>query len=81
MAYTLTQLTDLNIRKTVGRGHLTANRLREALDSFANLVRDYPTDFEAYLVLGDLYLAGDMFGTALDLYRQAQSLNQEISNW
>jgi tetratricopeptide (TPR) repeat protein len=77
MAYTLTQLTDLNIRKTVGRGHLTANRLREALDSFANLVRDYPTDFEAYLVLGDLYLAGDMFGTALDLYRQAQSLNQE----
>ena len=83
MAYSLTQLTDLNIRKTVGRGHLSANRLREALDAFANLMRDYPTDFEAYLVLGDLYLAGDIFGTALDLYRRAKSLspdNIELEN-
>ncbi len=70
MTYTLPQLTDLNIRKTLGRDHLSANRLKEALYTFADIIRDFSADPEAYLVLGDLYLAGEKFTVALDLYQK-----------
>jgi hypothetical protein len=67
----------------MGRGHLSANRLKEALHTFAEIVREYPADPEAYVVLGDLYLAGEKFAVALNLYQSAISLdpeNNELSN-
>lgn len=61
-------------RKQLGRAHLTANRLKDALDVFAELVRVYPDDAEAHALLGDCYLAGGEAATALQLYRRAQAL-------
>jgi tetratricopeptide (TPR) repeat protein len=70
------------VRKSVGRAHLHANRLEEALDVFADLIRQYPGDAEAHWLLGDCYLAGGDAATALQLYRRAQVIepgNTEIS--
>jgi tetratricopeptide (TPR) repeat protein len=83
MDYILAQLTDINFRKTTGHEQLSSNLLKEAMQTFANLIREYPADLEAYLILGDLYLAGEMFSAALFLYKKALILNPEgieISN-
>ena len=83
MTYTLPQLSDLNIRKTIAREHLSANRLKDALYAYAQIIRDYPADPDAYLILGDLYLAGEKYAIALDLYQDAINLdpkNTDISN-
>jgi tetratricopeptide (TPR) repeat protein len=83
MDYILAQLTDINYRKTTGHEQLSSNQLKEAMQTFANLIREYPADLEAYLVLGDLYLAGEMFSAALLLYQKALILDPEsveISN-
>ncbi len=83
MDYILAQLTDITLKKTTGHEQLSSNQLKEAMQTFANLIREYPADIEAYLVLGDLYLAGEMFSSALLLYQKALILNPEsieISN-
>lgn len=80
MAYTFQQLTDLNIRKTTGHGHLSSNRLKDALVTFAEIIRDFPADLEAYLILGDLYLAAEKYAMALNLYQEAISLDPDNSD-
>jgi len=55
---------ELNTRKTIGRGRLSSNRVADALEICAGLLRDYPQDVESCLVLGDLYLAGEDGKTA-----------------
>ena len=77
MDYILAQLTDINFRKNTGHEQLSSNQLKEAMQTFANLIREYPADLEGYLVLGDLYLAGEMFSAALLLYKKALILNPE----
>ncbi len=66
--------SDLQARKALGRAHLNANRLHEALAVFAGILKEDPEDVEIYLLLGDCYLASDDPGTALQLYRRAQEL-------
>ena len=66
--------TDLQTRKTLGRAHLNANRLQEALEIFAGILREHPDDVETHLLLGDWYLASGDASTARDLYRRAHEL-------
>ena len=83
MTYTLPQLSDLNYRKTMAREYLSTDKLKDALYAFAQIIRDYSADPEAYLVLGDLYLAGEKYATALVLYQNAINLdpnNTDLSN-
>lgn len=83
MTYTLPQLSDLNYRKTMAREYLSTDKLKDALYAFAQIIRDYPADPEAYLVLGDLYLAGEKYAVALNLYQNAVRLdpnNTDILN-
>jgi tetratricopeptide (TPR) repeat protein len=77
------QESDLLVRKMTGRGYLSANRFSDALELYAAVLRDYPQDLESYIVLGDLYLAGDDVKTAENLYAAALDLdpaNGEIQN-
>lgn len=74
---------DLVYRKAVGRTYLSNNQLAEAIDAYAKMIQDYPLDVDAYLVLGDLYLAAEDSTAALYIYNKAKLItpdNQEINN-
>jgi glycosyltransferase involved in cell wall biosynthesis len=68
---------DLNERKALGRAHLEANRVEDALRVYARILRDYPNDVDAYLFLGDCYLAEGDGETALLLYGQAHERDSQ----
>jgi glycosyltransferase involved in cell wall biosynthesis len=70
-------LADLNERKAIGRAHLEANRVEDALRVYARILRDYPDDIDAYLFLGDCYLADGDAETALLLYSQGLDHNAD----
>jgi glycosyltransferase involved in cell wall biosynthesis len=70
-------LADLNERKAIGRAHLEANRVEDALRVYARILRDYPDDVDAYLFLGDCYLADGDAETALLLYSQGLDHNAD----
>ncbi len=63
--------SDLRVRKIIAQTYLNENRIQQALDLFAGILRDYPDDQEALMVMGNLYLAGGDCETAGVLYRQA----------
>lgn len=63
--------TDLQLRITIARGHLRNNEVKEAMLVYATCILDYPEDIEAYLVLGDLQLAGENPSLALSCYQTA----------
>ncbi len=69
-----TKSLDLMQRKALGKQHLEANRIEQAIQVFAQILREYPADIESYLVLGDCYLADGDPSTALAFYSQAQEL-------
>jgi tetratricopeptide (TPR) repeat protein len=78
-----TAMTDLESRKALGRAHLNADRLQDALQVYSSIMREYPEDVEARLFLGDCYLAGGDGETARNLYEQARALDPtypEIEN-
>jgi tetratricopeptide (TPR) repeat protein len=77
MEYMTPVENELQYRKALGRSHLSGNRLAEAIEMYSSIIRDYPQDVEAYLVLGDLYLAGEDSSAALALYKKARSLSPE----
>ncbi|MEM4655226.1 MAG: tetratricopeptide repeat protein, partial [Thermosphaera sp.] len=68
---------DLAQRKALGKQHLEANRIEQAIQVFAQILREYPADIESYLILGDCYLADGDPATALAFYTQAQELAPE----
>lgn len=68
---------DLAIRKTIGREHLYANRIEDALAVFAGILRDYPEDVESLVILGDLYLASGDSSTSVQLYSRAMQQKKE----
>lgn len=72
-----TKSVDLAARKALGKRHLEANRLEEAIQVYAQILREDPSDVESYLFLGDCYLADGDANTALAFYEQAQSLAPE----
>ncbi len=74
---TLSQNTDLKVRKIMARSHMNADRLEEAVETYATILRDYPNDVEVLLVLGNLYLASGDSKTAEDLYGRALTLDPE----
>jgi tetratricopeptide (TPR) repeat protein len=51
--------------------------LAEAIETYTAIIHDYPMDVEAYLVLGDLYLAGEDAAAALSLYLKARLISPE----
>jgi tetratricopeptide (TPR) repeat protein len=69
------QPLDLQQRKTIGRNYLSANRVKEGLEVFAAILKDYPEDIETLLVLGDLYLGSGDESTALQLYATALKID------
>lgn len=68
------QRSDLQARKALGRSYLNENRVEDALRVYANILREDPQDLEAYLFLGDCYLADGDGQTAAMLYGQALDL-------
>lgn len=72
-----TKTLDLAHRKALGKQHLEANRIEQAIQVFAQILREYPADIESYLILGDCYLADGDPATALAFYTQAQELAPE----
>lgn len=73
----LSRNTDLKVRKIMARSHMNADRLEEAVETYAGILRDYPNDVEVLLVLGNLYLASGDSKTAEDLYHRALTLEPE----
>ena len=73
----ISQNTDLKVRKIMARSHMNADRLEEAVETYAAILRDYPDDVEVLLVLGNLYLASGDSKTAEDLYSRALKLDPE----
>jgi glycosyltransferase involved in cell wall biosynthesis len=69
--------TDLKLRKAIGREHLNANRVEDALAVFAGILRDQPEDVESLVILGDLYLASGDSSTAVQLYSRAIQQKKE----
>jgi hypothetical protein len=65
----------LEARKNIGRMHLNANRLQQALEVFADILKENPGDVETHLLLGDWYLASGDAGTAIQLYQRAEQLD------
>lgn len=63
--------SDLKFRKIMGRTYLHQNDLEAALEVYSNILRDYPQDIDALLVIGNLYLASGDSLTAQALYQQA----------
>ena len=68
---------NLKIRKAIGREHLYANRVEDALAVFAGILRDHPEDVESLVILGDLYLASGDSSTAVQLYSRAIQQKKE----
>jgi tetratricopeptide (TPR) repeat protein len=67
-------ITELEIRKGLGRSYLNTNRLDAALETYACILQDYPQDMESYVILGDCYLAEGNGSTAAKLYTRALKL-------
>jgi len=63
--------------KQVGRSLAGEDRVEDALRIYARILKENPQDVEAYLFMGDLYLAQDDGETALLFYNQAQQLAPE----
>jgi len=70
---------DLKVLKALGRAHINANRLDQALDVFAEILLSYPEDVETHLILGDCYLAANQPSMAAKLYRQAHNLDPDFT--
>jgi glycosyltransferase involved in cell wall biosynthesis len=68
-------MTDLKILKTIGRTYLSANRIEEALKLYLDILHEYPDDVDAYIIIGDLYLASGDSKSAASLYEKASRLN------
>lgn len=62
---------DLKLRKILGQSYLHENRLKEALEIYTRILREFPRDFDALVTLGNLYLAIGSGKTAERLYEQA----------
>ncbi|MGB9640743.1 MAG: tetratricopeptide repeat protein, partial [Anaerolineales bacterium] len=71
------QSSDLATRKALGKRYLDANRLDEAIQVFAQILRENPTDLESYLFLGDCYMIGGDVQMALLFYNQAKSMTAQ----
>ncbi len=68
---------DLDARKSLARAYVDANRIEDALRLYASVLRQHPQDVEAYLAMGDCYLAEGDGETAWLLYQQAARLTPE----
>ena len=66
---------DLKVMKALGRAHVNANRLDQALEVFAEILTRYPEDVETLIILGDCYLAANQSRLAARMYRQAFQLS------
>jgi tetratricopeptide (TPR) repeat protein len=70
----MTNETDLRVQKLLGQIYLRENRLEEAVDVYAEVLRCQPDDVDVLLGLGNLYLASGNGRTAEQLFRRAQRI-------
>lgn len=75
MTFQTAQEAERKFRKIMARTYLNQNRLEDALEIYAAILRSDPEDGDALLVLGNLYLAAGDASTAGALYTRALALN------
>lgn len=73
------QSADLATRKALGKRYLDENRLDEAIQVFAQILRENPTDLESYFFLGDCYMIAGDAEMALLFYNQAKSMTAQTT--
>lgn len=70
-------MSNLEVRRELGKSHLNANRIKLALEIFSGILQEFPGDVESHIILGDCYLAGNDPDSALALYQKAEQLAPE----
>lgn len=70
-------MSNLAVRKATARAHSQADRLDEAIQIFGSILQEYPDDFDAYLFIGDCYLASNDPYNAIQVYKQALGLKPD----
>jgi len=65
------QFSELAARKAEGRDLLNNCKVKEALQVYSDILKEFPDDVEILLILGDLYLTAGDETTALKLYASA----------
>ncbi len=63
------------VRKLLGRAYLRENRIREALEVYAGILKDYPNDIDVLYIVGNLYRLSGSPAAAERLYRRVLQLN------
>lgn len=71
----VTSQTSVETRKALAKSYLNDNRLDEAIELYAEILRDFPNDVESLVTLGNLYLAGGEGKSARLLYHKALQLD------
>jgi tetratricopeptide (TPR) repeat protein len=71
----VTTQTNVETRKALAKSYLNDNRLDEAIELYAEILRDFPNDVESLVTLGNLYLAGGEGKSARLLYHKALQLD------
>lgn len=77
MQSTISTNPELKVRKIMGRTYLNQSKLEEALEVYAGILRDFPDDLDALIVLGNLYLAAGDSRTACSVYRRALEIDPQ----
>ena len=67
----------LEQQKSIGLSFLENGEFTEAIKIYKKILLEYPNDVEAYLLLGDLYLATEDYASSEKLYEKALSLDPE----
>lgn len=70
----LSQNSSRKVRKLLARAYLREYRVGEAVDVYLALLRDYPADVDALIVLGNLYRIAGNPKAAEHLYLRAQEI-------
>ena len=63
--------------KSIGLSYLEKGDFREAVKIYKQILLEYPDDVEAYMLLGDLYLATEDYPSSEKLYEKALSLEPD----
>lgn len=71
----LSQNTSRKVRKLLGRAYLREYRVADAIDAYLALLRDYPEDADALIVLGNLYQISGNAAAGERLYQRALKIN------
>jgi tetratricopeptide (TPR) repeat protein len=63
------------IRKLLGRAYLRENRIREALEVYLGILKDFPNDVDVLYIIGNLYRLAGNLPAAGRLYQRVLELS------